>query len=72
MWPLTQRKRDRQSRTCALCDEQTTEYSNRDGFWTVHKACWLEFRKVLAANEEIIGPYAVLRVKEVKHVRHLS
>jgi len=68
MWPFTQRKLDRQSRTCALCDQQTTEFSNRDGFWTVHKTCWLEFWKVLRENEctETIAEYGVLRVKEVK------
>ena len=70
MWPFTQRKQDRQSRTCCLCDELTEEEANRDGFWIVHKTCWLEFWKVLRANEctETIAEYGVIRVKEIKHV----
>lgn len=71
MRPFTERNVDRQSRTCCLRDELTEEEANRDGFWIVHKTCWLEFWKVLRANEciETNAEYGVIRVKEVKYGR---
>jgi hypothetical protein len=67
MWKSFRRKLDKRSRICVLCDEQTTEYLN-ETFWTVHKTCWETFWKTLNAIDDTIPSYAVLRVKEVKHV----
>jgi hypothetical protein len=55
-WPFIRKKRDLRSRTCVLCEE-----ASRDGFWIMHKTCWLEFWKVLRANEctETIAEYGV-------------